>query len=126
MSTVVVSGIPGGLVTAPGTTDPNGSFVLANGENKLDVDFGYVPAGGTAIIGDQVFLDANSNGVQDPGEVGIAGVTLELQGNGCTPGVDCATTTSLVDGSYLFTNVAPSDYIVEVTDTFNVISGYTV
>jgi len=122
----IVSGIPAGLTTAPGTTDPNGAFALANGENKLDVDFGYVPTGGTAIIGDQVFLDANSNGVQDPGEVGIAGVTLELQGNGCTPSVDCATTTTLVDGSYLFTNVAPEDYIVEVTDTFNVLSGYTV
>src|SRR3954471_14058714 len=43
------------------------------------------------LIGDTVFFDTNGNGVQDPGEPGIPGVTLELHdGNG----VLIATTTT--------------------------------
>ena len=46
----------------------------------MDVDFGYrrVPTTGTAVIGDTVWWDTNQNGVQDPGEAGIAGVPVTL------------------------------------------------
>ena len=33
-----------------------------------------------AAIGDYVWSDANNNGIQDPGEVGIGGVTVVIAG----------------------------------------------
>jgi uncharacterized repeat protein (TIGR01451 family) len=103
--------LPAGLATSPGTYDGD-TFTLASGQSYLDADFGYVPATGKAVIGDFVWADANGNGIQDPGEIGIAGVTVTLKDlNGTT--ID--TTTTGPDGSYLFTDVAPGSYRVEVT-----------
>ena len=56
------------------------------GEEHLTADFGYnwapttdVENGtGTGAIGDRIWNDANGDGVQDPGESGIAGVTVKL------------------------------------------------
>ena len=129
----IISGIPAGLTTAPGTTDPSTTFALANGEEKRDVDFGYVPTAGTAIIGDQVFSDANNNGQQDPGEIGIANQTMRLVSDpgpdgvyGTLDDVVVATTTTLEDGSYLFTGIAAGDYVVTIDDAALVLAGYTV
>ena len=33
---------------------------------------------GTGAIGDRVWIDADGDGVQDPGEAGLAGVTVQL------------------------------------------------
>lgn len=129
----IASGIPAGLQLHSSQTDPSSTFALANAEEKLDVDFGYVPTPGTAVIGDQVFSDANNNGQQDPGEIGISGITMSLVSG---PGVDgeygtgddvvVATTSTLSDGTYLFTGVTPGEYVVTVDDTGLVLSGYTV
>lgn len=67
------------------------------------------PAAG-AQIGDRVWLDTNGNGIQDPAEVGMAGitVTLHLSGTG-------AITTTLTDvsGIYTFTHVLTGTYSLE-------------
>ncbi len=115
--------LPANLVTAPGTTNPATSIVLSAGERSLDVDLGFVPATGTAVIGDFLWSDADGDGVQDPGEVGIGGVTVDLV-NPATGGV-VATTTTNIDGSYSFTGLAPGEYLVRVTDTGGALSGYT-
>ncbi len=57
-------------------------MVLAAGEEHLTADFGYnwvppsdstnPPASATGAIGDRVWIDANGDGVQDPGEPGWA------------------------------------------------------
>ena len=63
-------------------------------------------------IGDYIWNDVNADGVQDAGETGIEGVTVELvdeYGNV----VDTAVTN--VDGLYLFADVAPGTYNVVVT-----------
>ena len=73
-----------GLQTAPGTTDPSGVIRLSLGESA-EVDFGYVPSSGTAVIGDFVWSDADGDGVQDAGEVGLGGVTLQLLDGSGTP-----------------------------------------
>ena len=57
------------------------SFTLAAGQNRTDVDFGYRDTGS---VGDRVWLDANANGVQDAGETGINGVTVQLLDAGNT------------------------------------------
>jgi hypothetical protein len=58
------------------------------GESRFDADFGYnwsstamcsIPdAEATGAIGDRVWIDANGDGVQDPGEPGLGGVTVAI------------------------------------------------
>ncbi|HMQ97300.1 MAG TPA: SdrD B-like domain-containing protein, partial [Candidatus Nanoperiomorbaceae bacterium] len=63
-----------------------------------------------AQIGDFVWEDMDADGVQDAGEPGIGGVTVNLlDGNGNF----LETTTTQPDGFYQFTGLIPGDYIVE-------------
>ncbi len=56
------------------------SFPLIAGQNKDSVDAGLVKiADQGAQIGDYVWFDKNANGIQDAGESGAAGVTVELR-----------------------------------------------
>jgi len=61
-------------------------------------------------LGDRVWLDSNANGVQDAGEAGVAGVTVQLKS---TSGAVLQTTTTDANGKYLF-NVAAGSYTVTV------------
>jgi len=54
-------------------------------------------------MGDFVWNDANRNGIQDPGESGIDGVTVELR-NPLTSAV-LATTTTGPNGFYQFSGL---------------------
>ena len=65
----------------------------------------------TASIGDKVWEDMNYNGLQDAGEAGIKGVTVKLLNSA---GTVVATATTDANGNYLFSNVAPGDYKVQV------------
>jgi hypothetical protein len=69
-------------------------------------NFGYNRPGS---IGDTVFFDANQDGDQDAGEIGVGGITLDLSG------LESDTTTTSVDGKYLFTERPSGDYQVTVT-----------
>jgi hypothetical protein len=75
--------------------------------NILTYDFGYRDY----IIGDQVWLDSNGNGVYEPelGEIGIANVKVNLISNGQV----VATAYTDANGIYQFT-VAPGTYTVQV------------
>lgn len=61
-------------------------------------------------LGDYVWLDANGNGMQDDGESGVAGVTVEL-----LDAIDevIATTTTDAAGFYLFDDLVNGDYRVK-------------
>ncbi|NIM95881.1 MAG: hypothetical protein GTO18_19450 [Anaerolineales bacterium] len=86
---------------------------LTTGAPTADwADFGYNRSGS---IGDTVFYDWNQNQVQDPGELGVSGVTVDLSGQE----TDSATTAD--DGTYLFTELSAGDYNVTIT----VPSGWT-
>jgi hypothetical protein len=65
----------------------------------------------SAAIGDKVWLDSNANGVQDAGEAGIAGVTVKLLDSA---GGVVSTSTTDASGNYLFSNLTPGDYAVQV------------
>ena len=98
--------------------------VLSPGENNVLADFGYYrrPQNNTGLIGNQVWLDVNSDCLYAPnsGDVGVAGVTLELlQANAVM-----RTTTSGAGGAYAFSGLASGTYQVRVADTFSVLSGY--
>ncbi|MDZ4199328.1 MAG: SdrD B-like domain-containing protein, partial [Kiritimatiellia bacterium] len=62
-----------------------------------------------ASIGDFVWNDVNRNGIQDPGETGVSGVTVTLFN---AVGDPIATTTTTANGKYLFTGLLPGDYSV--------------
>ncbi len=126
---VIDATVPAGMVLVSGT-DPM-KVSLADGQNYVNADFGYAPPTGTGVIGDRVWSDANGNGLQDAGEVGIAGVTLDLYNAGADG--QCGTaddtklgwTTTAADGSYLFSGVAAGKYCVRVTDTAGKLTGLT-
>ena len=93
--------------------------VLASGETNLTVDAGVYR---TASLGDRLWLDANANGQQDAGEVGIAGQTITLVGGGADGLISTAadntiaTTITAADGTYLFTGLTPGvEYQVQFT-----------
>lgn len=72
-------------------------------------------------LGDRVWLDSDGDGIQDDGELGAAGVTLQIFGYRCSFfGTDCGfwlddTTVTGSDGSYSFVGLIPSrSYIVRV------------
>lgn len=123
------NGVLTGYSLTTGSSDPHGPIALDRNDLYLDADFGYAPGDTShAVIGDFIWSDADNDGIQDPGEPGIGGVTLQLladiDGDGNFTDV-IATTATAGDGSYLFTNLDPGDYKVDVTDTGNVLSGYT-
>ncbi|MBK8701460.1 MAG: cadherin-like domain-containing protein [Saprospiraceae bacterium] len=78
----------------------------------------------TGSIGDYVWYDQNGNGVQNPGEPGIANVQVSLFNEA---GTLMAVTTSGPNGAYRFDNVIPGNYYLkfdkpsgyEVTTAFN-------
>ena len=80
---------------------------------------------GGGAIGDTIFYDWNGDGVQGQGDLGIPGVTLELQSGGCTAGTNCPTTTTDASGNYIFEGLAAGTYTVVVTDTGNKLNGFT-
>jgi len=72
-----------------------------------------------ASIGDFVWHDENQNGIQDEGEPGIPGVTVNLYDSTGTQLLVSILTNA--DGLYEFTDLMPGDHIVE----FELPSGYS-
>jgi len=109
---VVAASLPAGVAQTydlDGVATPNvASFVLAGGENKTDVDFGYR---GTGTVGDRLWLDTNGDGVQDAGEAGITGATVQLFDGG---GSLIASTSTAGNGIYGFNNLGAGTYTVKV------------
>jgi hypothetical protein len=91
-----------------GKTD---NFSLNPGDDIKTIDAGYFKL---ATIGDFVWRDINANGIQDPGELGVGGITVNLNGvAGDNTIVNLSQVTS-PNGIYLFTNLKPGIYTVQV------------
>lgn len=100
------------------------TFNLTGGENDMTADAGIYSgdAGLTASLGNKVFYDLNNDGIQDPDETGVAGVTVTLKDygpdgmpGGGDDGPDRTTTTN-AQGEYLFTDLPAGNYAVEFSD----------
>ncbi len=109
-------------------TDPGAEWAVSGSGVQVNV-----PAGGSAqttitnstvipaSLGDFVWEDKNQNGIQDEGEPGIPGVLVTLH----QPGADgvcgteddsiVGTTETDANGQYIFTDLLPGDYCVQVT-----------
>ncbi|MEX1018730.1 MAG: SdrD B-like domain-containing protein, partial [Litorilinea sp.] len=93
-----------GFATAPVSTGNAG-------ENDHTYDFGFTELG---AIGNRVWLDEDADGLQDAGEPGIPNVRVVLKDGEGNP---VAETVTDVDGGYLFPNLPPGDYLVDVDET---------
>jgi DNA-directed RNA polymerase II subunit RPB1 len=92
------------------TTEPG--QLHNNGDRDPTLDFGFVTK--TYAIGDYVWIDANSDGIQDPDEDALPGVRVDLlDGDGHV----IATTTTNEAGRYLFDNLVAGTYQVRFTLT---------
>ncbi len=87
--------------------DPNGANDTATAATTIDPK--------TSSIAGTVYLDANNNGIQDSGELGIAGVVLTLSGTDSLSNTVNATATTDANGDYLFANLAQGTYDVAET-----------
>ncbi|MCP4105010.1 MAG: Cna B-type domain-containing protein [Desulfobacteraceae bacterium] len=111
------TGVPEGTYTVR-QTDPSG--LTSTTPNTIPV---VVPSDGSAVanfgeqqegsISGKVFNDINGNGVQDPGEYGIGGTTVDLADS---DGNIVDTVTTAEDGSYIFTNVPEGTYTIQKED----------
>ena len=74
------------------------------------IDFGFTaPVVCEASIGNFVFNDANNNGIQDSGELGVSGAVVSLSG------VATGSFTTGSDGQYFFGNLCAGAYTVSVS-----------
>ena len=88
------------------------AVVLAIGQDRTDVDFGYQKR---SSIGDRVWNDANGNGVQDAGEGNLASVRVYIDSNG-NNAYNAGEPTATTNGSGIYTigNLAAGTYDVRV------------
>jgi hypothetical protein len=89
-------------------------ITVGAGQNIMNIDCGLIPTG---TIGDRVWNDANGNGLQDSGEVGVAGVTVTLTdgaGNPVTNAVGQLVGPTVTDanGNYQFDCLPSGTYKV--------------
>jgi protocatechuate 3,4-dioxygenase beta subunit len=107
------------------------------GSNNHDYDFGFSPTPPTSTLslGNQLWFDADNDGIRDAGELPVinAGVRLYRDdGDGvCEPGTgDAFVNEQFTDpnGLYLFSNLSPGNYCVQVSESNfapgGVLSGY--
>ncbi len=142
-TTTAAAGAPPNLITAANSYDLNHTQNLTivyqvtvdnpipsgvvNIINKVGVTTDEVPApiwkyannsvitSGVSVIGNSVWLDENSDGIQDAGEAGIPNVNVKLfAADGITL---LATSTTDAEGHYLFKGVTTGEYKVMVDES---------
>jgi uncharacterized repeat protein (TIGR01451 family) len=95
---------------SPGALNNNIINNATGSTTNPTMDFGVRPPSQvTAGLGDFVWHDLNRNGIQDPGEPGVPGVTVTLYSQAGTP---LGTQLTNASGLYLFTNLTPATYYV--------------
>ncbi|WP_165358907.1 SdrD B-like domain-containing protein [Spirosoma sordidisoli] len=101
-------------------SDPVGGITqvvsLTSGETNPTLDAGFYVL--TASLGDYVFEDVNANGIQEPTDKPIPGVTVSLLSSGTL----VASTTTNASGLYSFTGLTPG---VPYSVSFTAPAGFT-
>ena len=102
--------IPGSGSMADPSTGSTPLLSLSPGQTMTSVNAGLIPAPTPGTVNGSAWTDANGNGLQDPGESGRAGVTVQLLDTNLNV---LATTTTDSDGQYSFAQVAPGSYYIQ-------------
>ena len=98
--------------------------LTAAAPNATEIDFAFVKP---VSVGNFVWFDANKDGIQDADEVGVAGVTVTMDGQlDMDPLLDTdgnlvKPVTTDANGKYVFTNLLPGSYGL----TFTIPAGYS-
>ncbi|MET3464246.1 SdrD B-like domain-containing protein [Variovorax atrisoli] len=100
-----VGGAPRGTANPGGTNDRFGGLALVSEDAGIDYNFGE--RGGQ--IAGWVYVDTNNDGVRQPAEAGIPGVTLTLTGRSASGLAVNATVVTDASGRYVFTGLLPAD-----------------
>ncbi len=108
--------------TPGGTTASHqfGNIVLRNGVDGMNNDFAELKP---ATLSGFVYLDSNNNGVKEPGEPGIGGVTVTLTGMDDQGAPITMVQTTGPDGSYSFAGLRPGTYVITETHPNGYIDG---
>ncbi len=85
-------------------------ILLSTSEDKMTVDGGLIPSIGTCGLGNKVWFDLNQNGLQEPGEIGVQGISITLYTSSDSL---LASTTTNANGEYYFLNLNPGTYQVK-------------
>lgn len=93
--------------------DDKGLFTTDCFTYELDEMLIELPLLQLASIGDWVWHDKNSNGIQDEAEMGLESIDLELVDQN---GEIIAQTSSDIDGFYAFNNLQPGDYYLQISE----------
>lgn len=70
-------------------------------------------------LGDRVWFDANQNGIQDEGEIGLSGILVKLNG----PGGLYQEQSTDGNGKYVFSNLLPGNYTVQFVAPVHPVQG---
>jgi protocatechuate 3,4-dioxygenase beta subunit len=110
------------LGTLGGTVGTNefSGIGLPNATVGRDYNFGETKGVGLSGF---VYVDSNNNGLKDPGEAGIAGVTVTLTGVDVLGNAVNRTQLTAADGSYNFTNLKPGVYTIAETQPGGYLDG---
>ncbi len=90
-----------------GVNQMSASLALGNPFGKMGGlgDIELLSQAAPIEIGNRIWLDTNSNGIQDAGENGIPGVSVELRSGASV----IATATTAADGAYYFSSATGTD-----------------
>jgi len=80
--------------------------------SNLEIDFGFSPIA-TYRLGNLVWVEADDDGIAEPGEPGIDGLLIQLLDD---TGIVIAETITDLDGHYLFDELPAGDYQVRIPD----------
>ena len=103
-------GTAGGTATPPATLPSaiSGIVLTVPGTVAAANNFAEIP--NSSSISGRVWLDADNDGAIGPGELGIAGVTIELTGTDTAGRPVSLSTVSDADGRWRFDGLAPGSY----------------
>eukprot|EP00903_Cladosiphon_okamuranus_P000629 g627.t1 len=112
---------PYGATVTISPIDANMDFSATIFDSENEVCSELLRKPGQAVVGDFAWIDEDCDGVQDPNEAGLAGITVTITGTDMMGNPVIATTVTDENGAYLFTNL-PSGFGYKVT--FSLPDGY--
>ncbi len=101
-------------ITVNPTSDTEYRISVTDSYSCIISDTAQINIACKASIGNRVWLDENSDGIQDAGEPGIPGVVVELQDGVCVSGTSCPVVTTDGFGGYVFKDIGAGSYTVKV------------